>query len=178
MPKSWQVCTGQTSICQKVIASFYESSWKVVLFVYFWTSHSKHSILTKTSPGESIDSRVFQKKQSSFLWPTRLNLAVSVRFRVQKMGLPTLKSKNGHHILVVSFTQKWWMRHLFHMNNEYHYRVSFGHILKIAYFRLIFGRFPPCKIPKSKPYGALGQFLRKKLWFLVNGFLTDRDSWI
>ena len=25
---------------------------------------------------------------------------------------------------------------------EYHYRVSFGKNLKIAYFRLIFGRFP------------------------------------
>ena len=42
---------------------------------------------------------------------------------------------------------------------EYHNWVSFGQILKMAYFRLIFARFPPYKIPKSKPYAAIGQFL-------------------
>ena len=34
---------------------------------------------------------------------------------------------------------------------EYHYWVSFGQILKIAYFRLIFGPFPLIKPPNQKP---------------------------
>ena len=49
--------------------------------------------------------------------------------------------------------QKWRIRHLFHLNIR-----SFGHILKIAYFSLIFGdRFPLIK-PKIKTYGANGQY--------------------
>ena len=34
---------------------------------------------------------------------------------------------------------------------EYHYWVSFGQFLKIAYFRLIFGRFPLIKSQNQNP---------------------------
>ena len=43
------------------------------------------------------------------------------------------------------------------VSHEYHFRASFGQILKIAYFRLIFGQFPIVKSQNQKTYGAIPQ---------------------
>ena len=58
---------------------------------------------------------------------------------------------------------------------EYHYRVSFGQILKISYFRLIFGRFPIMISQNQNPMLHSVNFWDKNL-ILVFGFLTYRDS--
>ena len=48
---------------------------------------------------------------------------------------------------------------------EYHYRVSFGQILKIAYIRLIFGRFPLIKAQNQNPMLQLVNFWDRNLIF-------------
>ena len=41
---------------------------------------------------------------------------------------------------------------------EYHYWVSFGQFLKIAYFRLIFGRFPLIKSQHQNPMARSAKY--------------------
>ena len=50
---------------------------------------------------------------------------------------------------------------------EYHYWVSFGQILKMAYFRLIFGRFPLIKSQNQNPMVLSVNFWDKTLIFGV-----------
>ena len=46
---------------------------------------------------------------------------------------------------------------------EYHYWVSFGQFLKIAYFRLIFGRFP---LIKSQNQNPMARSVKYEVWNL------------
>ena len=65
-------------------------------------------------------------------------------------GRPNPKTENTNSIAYNP--QKYWFRHLFHVNITF--RRVLNKILKIAYFRLIFGQFP---LIKPKTYDALAQ---------------------
>ena len=59
---------------------------------------------------------------------------------------------------------------------EYHYWVSFGQILKMAYFRLIFGRFPLIKSQNQNPMLLSVNFWDKTLIFGVWFPYIQRDK--
>ena len=77
---------------------------------------------------------------TSFLHPKTANFS---DFGPKKIGLPTTKFENGDHFLSPTIPKN-GVIDLF--SQEYHFRASFGQILKIAYFRLIFGLFPIVKL--------------------------------
>ena len=87
-------------------------------------------------------------------------------FGVQKKRSSDARIKKRRPFFVVNYTQKWWNGHLFHMS------IIFGRIslliLKIAYFRLIFGRFPLKKPQNQKPIVLMVSTCPKNL--------TKRDS--
>ena len=82
------------------------------------------------------------------------------RFRVQKIGSSDARIKKRTPLFCPQVYPKMVDETL--VSYEYHYWVSFGQILKMAYLilRLIFGRFPLIKSQNQKPYGAIAQFLR------------------
>ena len=65
---------------------------------------------------------------------------------------------------------------------EYHYWVSFGQILKVACFRLIFGRFPLIKSQKQNPMVHSVNFWEKTLifgiWFPYIKRQLDLSGWV
>ena len=70
------------------------------------------------------------------------------RFRVQKNGTSDAQIQNRRPLFVANYPQKSWNRLLFHMNIIF---SSFLQISKIAYFRLIIGRFPIVQSQNQKP---------------------------
>ena len=56
---------------------------------------------------------------------------------------------------------------------EYHYWVSFGQFLKIAYFRLIFGRFP---LIKSQNQNPMARSVKYEVWNLEFFFWTPNTQ--
>ena len=95
--------------------------------------------------------------QKVFLHPKSMKIAV---FGCKKNGSSDASIKKRTPLFVVNYTQKWWMRHLFHMN------ITFGNFGQHSKYRDFLARFWPIpfyKMPKSKPYAALGQFLGLKI---------------
>ena len=86
-----------------------------------------------------------------FLHPKSVKMPV---FGCKKIGFSDARSKKRTPLFVVNYTQNWWTRHLFHMN------ITIGLNFENCLFQAHFWPISPYKIPKSKPYAALGQFLR------------------
>ena len=65
---------------------------------------------------------------------------------------------------------------------EYHYGVSFGQILKIAYFRLIFGQFPLMKSQNQNPMVHSVNFWDENLifgiWFPYIQRQLELSDWV
>ena len=110
------------------------------------------------------------------LHPKSLKMAV---FGCKKMALQMPKSKNGHHFCRQLYPK---MVDGTLVSYEYHYWVSFGQILKMAYFRLIFGRFPLIKSQNQNPMVLSVNFWDKTLifgiWFPYIQRQLDLSGWV
>ena len=113
--------------------------------------------------GYRVCIRVSQKKQSSFLWPGDLNLAVSICKETIYLK-SDFYLKNWPAIFRDLGCKKKGLRKP-ESKNEDHFLSSTGQTLKIAYFRLIFGRFPLIKSQNQNPMLLSVNFWDKTLIF-------------
>ena len=87
-----------------------------------------------------------------------------------KKGSSDARIKNGHYFLSLTIPKiGGWDTCLC----EYHYWVSFGQFLKIAYFRLIFGRFP---LIKSQNQNPMARSVKYEVWNLEFFFWTPNTQ--
>ena len=146
------------------------AQWRQALRVWslqiFFQNGSKSQNTQTNTPHSGV-------RRLNFLHPKSLKMAV---FGCKKMGLRTPEFKTWHDFFVVNSPQKWWMRHLFHMN------ITFGQILKIAYFRLNFGRFSLIKPQNQNPMVQSVNFWDKNLifglWFPYIQRQLDLSGWV
>ena len=82
---------------------------------------------------------------------TLKNNTVDLEISNESSGTPDARIQKWRTLFGTNFPPKRWIRHLLHEKE-----------MKIAFItiRLIFGRFSLVKTLKSKPFGALSQFLK------------------
>ena len=113
------------------------------------------------------------------LWWSMINDQWKLPFSGAKKGSSDASIKNEHHFLSSTIPK---MVEETLVSCEYHYRVSFGQILKIAHFMIIFGRFLLIKSQNQNPMVHSVNFWDKNLifgiWFPYIQGQLDPNGWV